>query len=311
MIKQIFKIKSILLSLVLTYTVLAHSEQIQHIEKIEGTEKLLEKRIERLISARRPSTSETGTAKDLFLLHKHRPFYLELAPSVTYTNNAFAQPEKDSDFFVKSRLKLGAETLISGRFSVDLNLNYSTTRYSKFSELDFDNYGIDTSVSTYIGPVIVGFNYQYNSYTESDLHDKLLSTDTISGYAVFIKPLSNSSSFLLQGSLGYTFANPNDYEYSSIIFSPTLFHRITNDLTISESVWWSRKNYNNYFEEVFDESREDDKIGASLKLNYKPQAFNWLSLDGVLSYSNNNSTIDDYDFESFETTGFIQFIVRF
>lgn len=272
----------------------------------------LRERVGQLLSATLPTTPVTGTAKDLFLLRRHKLFYFNFDPSVTYTNNAFYQPTKRSDWFARGRMVLGANTLIAGRYDVDINLNYSTTKYSKYANLSFDNWGVDTTISTYVGPLIIGGNYQHIVYTQLGLGPNIQGTHLASAFALYVHRFTDRIGATVRGSWGYAFiGGVGPYDYSLVQVSPGFYIRATDTLTVSGDVYWLQKDYKHYFRDFFDGERKDDQIGAGLELSYRPLIHRWLEMSVEVRYTQNYSTIDAFDFDSIDGTGMFKATARF
>jgi len=293
-------------------SVVAHADAVPNYEQYSSrnSDNVLNK-IEDMILLTRPKTATTGEDKDLFILKEHQLFYWKMTPTVAYTNNAFSQSEKKADVYSKVKLAAGLSTIVDHKYKLDLNVNYTNTKYETYSELDYDHYGIDSSVSRYIGSTLFGLGYQYNKYREHELGAKLLSSNTISGFAVYTKPISDKANLYIQGSVAYIKSSPGDYDNISVVLSPMVHYKLTNEISFMGSTWVSIKDYDEYFTGFFNKTRVDETIGFGLKVDYRPKNHKWLSVTADIKYTDNDSTIDTLDYNSFETMGLVKLEARF
>jgi len=260
------------------------------------TQEQLEQAVSQIRSVIQPTSPYTGTGKDVFLLRRHKLFYISASQNIAYTNNAFSLPNKKSDRYATTEIAFGADTIIDGTYSVRAELNYGLQRYDRHSLLDYDNPGFDASVSRAFGPVFVGLNYNFDYYAERGLDDKLLASHLVSPYASYFRPINNNLAVALTLSANVSSSSPDDFDYYSYSITLPIIYQPRPNLTLTAGVYGSRSLYDHYFQNFFTKDRKDNTFIAFASITYRPVKLPQLSLNIGYNYTHNNSTLDALDY---------------
>lgn len=275
------------------------------------TQEQFEQTLRNLRTAIQPTSPYTGTGKDVFLLRRHKLFYISASQNIAYTDNAFSQPNKKSDRYAITEVALGADTIIDGTYSVRAELNYSLQRYDRHSLLDYDNPGFDASISRSFGPIFVGLNYYFDYFADRGLDKKLLDSHLVSPYATYFRPINNNLAVALTLSANVSSSSPDDFDYYGYSVTLPIIYQARPDLTLTAGVHASRSLYDHYFPTFFTKDRKDTSVIGFASVDYRPVKIPQISVNLGLSHTYNNSNIDPLDYNKSTADATLRFTLRF
>jgi len=271
----------------------------------------IEDRYQRLQLFTLPTQPETGTGRDVFLMQEVQPFYLTFDNSLSWTSNAFSQPERRSDLVYQPELAVGIDTQIDEVLDVVAELTVGMARYSKHSILDFNEYSGRISASRRFGNITVGGQYRLSHYMDRGSDDTLLRTHELTAFVAAIQPLTDNVGVTGDLSISYFYATPADNDVARITIAPAMYWVPVPSLIVFAGASYSYSYYPHYFEDIFDQARRDNQGAAFLKVRGTIPGVTWLRLETGLQYVFNDSAIGDLDYEAFSVFAGLTIIIRF
>ena len=249
--------------------------------------------------------------EDLVLLRERKLFSITGDIRESYTTNAFLTDRRvEDDFVTDAGLTFRVGTRIDQRFDVYAEGSVFGSRYAENEELDFNGLAGRAGVEMPIGDYRVGLAYQVTAAFDSDgfgdhlvtLHDIVLSANRI-----FV--LDQDTALVPQVTVGRTFADPSDFELWFARGSVSLVHRFMPNLigAIGPEIYY--RAYDNYFENLTGESREDVGLRISAAIRWQP--YDFLQVSAEASYVVNESTVGFNDYDAFGVAPMVRLTLRF
>lgn len=257
-----------------------------------------------------PDELKSSNIRDLILLQEYDPWFIEIEGSSTYTDNAFLSNEKQDDIYFKKNLNIGYQTKIAEKFDVRIQAEASLSRYLEFTELDSDSLGFSAKVSTPVAKNIdVGLDYSSTFLFERNFGRNTLDLHNLSLFAKYQKSISDKTLLYSNLSVTRTFANPSDFENFKFEALAGAYHQASKKISIGGGLSFSTLLYDDYFEEITGESREDFKLTPFAYIAYSPSPN--MDLSFSMQFSKNSSSLDPLDYSNFSATPQVRFTYRF
>ncbi|MGK7925567.1 MAG: hypothetical protein AB4290_10035 [Spirulina sp.] len=238
-----------------------------------------------------------GTARDLILLRKHQPWFLELDSIGAYTRNAFLTSIEEEDFYFTQYINAGFETQIAEKFNIRLQGEASLTRYADFSQLDYQSLGAGARFGVQVEPNFeIGLDYFSTFIFDSD-YENVLDLHELSLFSRYQVPLSQRSLLYTSLFLTRTLANPDEFDRFRINGLAGIYHQISEKFSASGGLTISALFYDDYFERFLGESRQDVRVSPFVYLNYAPDS-HW-NINLAMQVNSNSSALDALSYTNY------------
>ncbi|MEJ0062272.1 MAG: hypothetical protein WDO70_03490 [Alphaproteobacteria bacterium] len=258
-----------------------------------------------------PEESMLTGHDDLVVLQKRKLFQISANTRETYTTNAFLSDElKHDDFVFDGNVAARAGTRIAQRVDVFAETNLFTSQYAKNHQLSYNGYGGGVGAATSAGKFQFGLNYSAASVYDShgfDKHSVTLHTVTLGvsrPYAV-----SANAAIVPQLAVERTMSDPSAYATWTQRAALLGVYGFTPELTGSVGTELAYRNYDDYFESVTGEARED--IGVRIAGAVRWQPVNYVQLAAEIGFGANGSTISSSRYTGFTASPGVSLNIRF
>lgn len=259
-----------------------------------------------------PLAAESGTGKDVLILQQHKLYYLRAKTETIYTSNAYSQNGDKNDIYFTNQLKLGADTLIGGKYRLLAEGNLTANRYDEYSELNSDALGAKLSLSRQIKSMLYGIHLNRDYLRKSGIGSRILASTRASLSATWFKPISENAGWMVDSSLAYSMSSPDDYDTIKGVFSPSIYwNSKSTPYSIYTGAWVSYTDYEHYYPEFFSRTRKDINKGAYGLIRYSPRQLTWLRFEGGARLIHNKSTLHALNYTTTEAHGRVVAFFRF
>lgn len=252
------------------------------------------------------------TGQEDIVLLKYREFFtLSANAGATYTTNAFSSDaNKTDDLVYDAGFNARFSTQIAQRYDVFASVGTGISRYEEHNALDYNSLNAQAGVETPIGPYRAGLIYNVSSAYGRDgfsdhlvtLHDLMLTGN---------RPYRVDADTLIipQLVLGRTFADPHDYSVWSARFGGTVVHSLQPGLYLTAGPEVYYRAYDDFFEAATGTSRNDLGVRVSAGINW--HVTDGVDLSAQTSFTNNNSSVTNSDYQAFTVAPIARLSVRF
>ncbi len=284
------------------------SIQQRETEKATNTLRQLTGRIE---SAKMPITPTTGQGRDVFLLDKHKLFYVRYDGGFNYTDNAYSQPDERDDVYYLHEASFGLQTLIAQKYNISLEVNNDTARYAEFTDLDFDSLGWKLLLSRTFGKFTLGGQYGFTDYQNRGMGHSILKVNQVSGFASYFHQFNNKFGFATDFVSTNYFSDPSDNDMRSLLVSPSLHFAPNKLMRFIFGYQFSYNDYPDYYQNIFSKDRNDHRNSAFALLNINHPKWKSLNIRLGARYTDNDSTLSALDYDAVTLFANIGIMLRF
>ncbi|MBB6428617.1 hypothetical protein [Algisphaera agarilytica] len=251
----------------------------------------------------------TDIDDDLLLLAEHDIFFAGATAGVEITNNAFVDDTKENDLVGLGEFFFGAETLVGERVDVTALIAVGGFRYQDFDELDSDYFTAGLVASTPVKGVTVGGLLIYDDIMAQGDSAAELTQTRIGTYVQDTWVLDNGLQLTGRVQIARVLASPSDYESNQIWARLTGSYVLSPQVGLVGGVVCEYEAYDDYFEDITGESRDEFTVSGFLNLRYifNPNVEAFVGL----VYSQNESSLDQFDYSITSLTPSISISARF
>jgi len=252
-----------------------------------------------------PSKITEGVGRQAFLIKK-KFFNVSLRDSVNYTDNVFLLDNfKQDDFFHAVDFSVGAAVTLFRDWTVSARTTLRDFRYDRHPALDFNSASYSATLNYHIGK----WNF-YNTLEHFDLYQRgfgehFFQEEDITTGLYYSHPMGDRALIYLGGQYTRQFTHPD----SSSKNLPTLYGGLISvpveqlpklRLTLSSS--YSHADF-------IPGNREDDRwtLGSEVSYEFYPWMTTAVGMNGGFGDSNQ----DVFDYDVFNSTGFVKFNYQF
>lgn len=259
-----------------------------------------------------PADEALLTGKDdLVLLQERKFFSVNANLRSTFTNNAYLSNQvRKSDLVTDGSLTGRFATRIDQTYDVYAEAGVLASRYANQHGLGYNGITAGIGGEAPVGKLRVGMQYGYTTaFEKGGFSDQLVGLHDIVGYANYPISLGNDTALVPQLALDRTLGNPSDYDAWTVRGSVSVVHRLKANLIGVAGVDLAYKDYDDYFESVIGESREDKTAGVSASLRWTP--LDAVQLAAGVQATYNNSSVRANDYTMLSVTPSVQLKVSF
>jgi hypothetical protein len=272
-------------------TTLAQQNQTTEAMRQQIPQEQLEKAMSALQSIIAPVTPYTGKGKDVFLMRKHKPFYVSAGQSFGATTNAFAQPDAKADVYSNSSLGLGADTVIDQAWAVRAGISLDFRRHANYGILDYDVFRFSSGVARSFGAFRYGFDYEYDLVTTSGFNRKLVASHRLLPSVSYTYVINKDLAVSATGRLTVTSSDPEDYDTFGLSLVIPAIYRLMPEVTLLGGMQMSNTWYHHFFPVFFEDARKDFQFGLFAAAVYQPKFLPMANIRVNLNYTGNYSTL--------------------
>lgn len=241
------------------------------------------------------------------------PLFVQLDAALRITNNAFSSPNnKESDVFLDSTLRFGYESKLPEHddFTFNAFAYLGVTRYADFDQLDSNIVGGNISIAwskalaatagrrVTVFKLIAG--YSPGILYSDDFDMRFVTSHPLSITTQIAIPLCGDDSqwtLLLSLRGARVFADPDEFEYWEALGAAVLaWTDDSGTLSIQGGLKARYRAYDDYFESMFGDSREDTTLNPSIALKW--QIHPNVALVGGVDFIDNSSSLDAKEYDA-------------
>ena len=238
-------------------------------------------------------------------------FFLGISAGTMFTDNAFSSSINErSDILGQFGLTFGANTTVDEKVDLLAQLNLQSVRYSRFSELDYNQIGGLFSIAYKVdGLWRIGSSYRPYTLQDRNFASQFATYHELSIFTDYLAPFDEQ--WLLQGSLTASriWASPNDYDSVRLAAVLGLIWTPAERLVIRGGITLRYTDYDDFFESLTGEDRRDFTVAPYLQVQY--QYSTKVTLSASLGFSDNYSTVESVGYESFTLSPQFSVAIRF
>lgn len=258
----------------------------------------------------RPDEKVLTGREDLVLLIKRKLFEAYISPSYQFTNNVFlSNNNRDSDDIFTLNGGLRFSTLVANKVNLFADFSVTGARYSDQSQLNYNAIQGALGVGYMYGVWSTSLSYSPSFVYADDFGDHLVSLHRISA--------SVSRSFMVKDNIvvspyivaQVTPSDPNEFGFYQANAGVQAVVGLRPDLKFSVGPRIYTKRYFDFFESQTGEERRDSGAGFSAQLNWTPHKN--VSVSADMSFTSNNSTLDNNTYDAFTVSPVVRLSVRF
>ena len=255
------------------------------------------------------ASNDQATGRDIILMVRHRPWYVEASLVGEYTTNAFLASDDREDYLALLTVRGGFETVIAEKYSVRAELSALGARYARFDELDYDRVGATFSGAMPAGAWTLGLAYEPSLIFDDGFGDRNLTQHQLSVFARRAGRLRDDLSWFFSTRLSRTFSDPDDFDHNRLSANGGLIWQWRPAWVLQGGLQLSAQQYDDYFENLTGETRRDFSMTPYVSLSYRIDE----RFDAALSlrYTDNRSSLDPLDYTAAAISPSVTFNWRF
>ena len=253
--------------------------------------------------------NQEATGQDLILMARHEAFYVEAAVLGEYTTNAFLVDDARDDVLLLGSLRGGFASVVAERFSVVAELSAIAARYNRFSELSYDRLGGTLSAAVPLRGWQVGVAYEPSVIFDDGFDERQLTQHQFTLFADRQGAFRDDLGWFLGARGSRTFADPDDFDAWRASATAGGYWLLRPDLVLQGGLQIQFQHYDDYFEELTNDTRQDLSLTPFLGLRYQLGERADLALS--LRYTHNESSLDPLDYDAAAVTPSLALTLRF
>lgn len=219
------------------------------------------------------------------------PFTAHASFSLFYTDNvALAHRPRLGDGFGVAEIGIGYRRTFAVDWAFAIDLQQSFFRYNRYTEFDFESGGVNVALSYQarsLGGIFFSLQYNLNRLTSGSADDQLYLGNSFALAATKVVQINSAQTVDFTGSLGYTFADPDDLERAELRFAIGYSVQLARNFSATAAVRLELYDYTN-------DAREDLLQVISLGARYDIN--DWFFVSASLSGANNISTVSVFSY---------------
>ena len=254
-----------------------------------------------------PSAEPTG--RDLILLVRHKPIFVDYTFQEVWNQNAFYTPNKQGDFVFSQTLNMGFETKVADTFEVWISGFAGMTRYERFSVLDYDSYGGRASIAYPFGDFRVGADYRPVFYYTRGFDQRFLTLHDLGPYLRYQKSLVKWGGAFGELRLSRIWGDPSSWDAFRVSGTAGAFLTPCPWCLITTGVQAYYTTYDNFYETITSTSRNDTLVSPFASVAFTPAPGCTARL--LCRWADNDSTVSSLTYQNLSATAQATFTVRF
>ncbi|MEM9420447.1 MAG: hypothetical protein AAGA25_15565 [Planctomycetota bacterium] len=261
------------------------------------------------LRARAADEEDSDTTDDLMLLVEHDLFFAGLTTAVEITDNAFRNNSEENDVIGLAQFIFGAQTVVADKVDASALISVGGARYQDFDELDSDFFTAGLQAAVPFDGFRLGGVLAYDDFNARGTGSDDLSQTRLGIFADKYWTLDNGVSLFALAQLEQVAADPSDYELTRAQIRFGGSYAFTDRFTLNAGLSGKYETYDDYFEDFFNDSRDDFSLSTYLSARYLIHPNVEARVD--LHYIHNESSLDDFDYGSTSLTPSITVAARF
>lgn len=248
--------------------------------------------------------------EDLVLLQRRKLFTLSGNAEYRYTDNAFLSDDfRESDQIFSPNVGLRVATRIAERYDVYAEAQAYAARYKEHPELDFDGFTGRIGGEMPAGSWLLGASYSGSPVYDKGLHNHLVTLHELQLSARRVVPIDRKTALLPSFHLSRIFADPNDFSTVSGDAGVSVVRQLSGEVVGLVGLQAEGRSYDNYFEELTNETRRDLGLSGRLILVWRPT--DWFSASGLVELTRNWSTLKVNDYHNISVAPAVHLTAHF
>ncbi len=234
------------------------------------------------------------------------PFTVRGSFSILYTDNvALSRRGTLADAFAVADFGIGYNRALAPDWSFAINLQQTFFRYHKYHEFDFESSNVNVALShplPQFGNILVSLQYSLSRLTGGSIEDQIYFGHTFSLAATKVIQINSANAVDVNGSVGYTFADPSDLQRAEVRAALGYTVQISRKFSATAA---ARLEFYDYTNDNREDLLQSIALGARWDLN------DWMFVSASISVANNLSSQPVFSYRAINTGGTIAAHFRF
>ena len=234
------------------------------------------------------------------------PFAVRGSFSILYTDNvALSRRGTLADAFAVADFGIGYTRPLAPDWTFSINLGQSFFRYHRYHEFDFESSNANVALShpfPQFANVLVSLQYSLSWLTGGSIDDQIYFGHTFSLGATKVIQINPANVVDLNGSVGYTFADPSDLQRAEIRAALSYTVQISRRFSATAA---ARLEFYDYTNDDREDLLQSIALGARWDLN------EWMFVSASISVANNLSSQPVYRYRAINTGATVAAHIRF